>query len=366
MKSNATEILTKGKMEDIYRFIDAIPEIYLILDSNRQVVYANKAMNEFFQNEAEDFTLGKRPGELLNCRHAAESIYGCGTTETCQTCGAFNAIVESLEGRNAIKECRIEQNESGDAMDFRVWTTPYMVDGEKYSILALSDISDEKRREALERIFFHDILNTVGGLYGIAQLLAECPDDVDEFKEIIVGLTEKLIDEINAQKLLVSAESNELQVNTEKVNSMALLEDMVNNYRKHYLIKNRDLQLDSSIVGIDFYIDKTLLRRVILNMIKNAVEASPAKSTITVGCSFDDSNIEFWVHNPTFIPRDVQLQIFKRSFSTKGSGRGLGTYSMKLLSERYLKGSISFTTSEEFGTVFTSRYPLIKKRFKDE
>jgi len=52
-----------------------------------------------------------------------------------------------------------------------------------------------------------------------------------------------------------------------------------------------------------------------------------------------------------------QLQIFRRSFSTKGIDRGMGTYSMKLLTE-YLQGEVSFTSSEENGTLFVARYPL--------
>jgi sensor histidine kinase regulating citrate/malate metabolism len=55
----------------------------------------------------------------------------------------------------------------------------------------------------------------------------------------------------------------------------------------------------------------------------------------------------------------VQLQLFQRSFSTKAADRGLGTYSMKLLSERYLKGQVWFTTSLEQGTTFIGRYPLL-------
>ncbi|MBE2197330.1 MAG: hypothetical protein IAE79_01890 [Anaerolinea sp.] len=66
----------------------------------------------------------------------------------------------------------------------------------------------------------------------------------------------------------------------------------------------------------------------------------------------------FWVHNPAVMSPTVQLQIFKRSFSTKAHDRGLGTYSIKLLSERYLGGAISFTSSAGEGTVFTAVYPL--------
>ena len=62
----------------------------------------------------------------------------------------------------------------------------------------------------------------------------------------------------------------------------------------------------------------------------------------------------FSVHNQNAMPRNVQVQLFQRSFSTKeGNGRGLGTYSVKLLTEQYLHGEVAFTSSEDNGTTFT-------------
>ncbi|MCC6352468.1 MAG: ATP-binding protein, partial [Verrucomicrobiae bacterium] len=63
------------------------------------------------------------------------------------------------------------------------------------------------------------------------------------------------------------------------------------------------------------------------------------------------------VHNTGHMPRHVQLQLFKRSFSTKGEGRGLGTYSMKLLGEHYLRGTVDFTSTPESGTTFRVTFP---------
>jgi PAS domain-containing protein len=40
-----------------------------------------------------------------------------------------------------------------------------------------------------------------------------------------------------------------------------------------------------------------------------------------------------------------------------GRGRGLGTYSMRLLSQRYLKGDVTFTSSDEKETTFRASYP---------
>ena len=58
------------------------------------------------------------------------------------------------------------------------------------------------------------------------------------------------------------------------------------------------------------------------------------------------------------MPRPVQLQVFQRSFSTKGAGRGLGTYSIKLFSERFMRGRVFFTSTPEAGTTFTAAYPV--------
>lgn len=58
------------------------------------------------------------------------------------------------------------------------------------------------------------------------------------------------------------------------------------------------------------------------------------------------------------MPQSVKDQIFNRSFSTKGAGRGVGTYSIKLLGERYLSGKVSFTSTPDEGTTFSIKLPI--------
>jgi len=139
---------------------------------------------------------------------------------------------------------------------------------------------------------------------------------------------------------------------------VGLLKDIVDQYSTHEVADQRNLRIDSHAEDVTFTTDRTLLGRVIGNMVMNALEASQPDENVTVGCKVLKEEVQFWVHNPNFMPRDVQLQIFQRSFSTKGVGRGLGTYSIKLLSERFLNGRVSFTTSTKHGTTFKGSYPL--------
>ena len=103
--------------------------------------------------------------------------------------------------------------------------------------------------------------------------------------------------------------------------------------------------------------DPVLIRRVITNMLKNALEASSQGEEASLILSEEEGRIVMSVHNPAFIPREVQLQIFQRSFSTKGRGRGIGTYSMKMLTENYLEGEIGFSSDELSGTTFRVLLP---------
>jgi sensor histidine kinase regulating citrate/malate metabolism len=104
-----------------------------------------------------------------------------------------------------------------------------------------------------------------------------------------------------------------------------------------------------------------LLRRVLSNMLKNGLEATAPGQTVTLNCSERGQSVAFTVHNREVMSAHVQLQIFQRSFSTKAqTGRGIGTYSIKLLGEQYLGGKVEFTSREPDGTSFVLTIPKIK------
>jgi signal transduction histidine kinase len=107
-----------------------------------------------------------------------------------------------------------------------------------------------------------------------------------------------------------------------------------------------------------FKTDSALLKRILLNMAKNAAEATPENGFIKILCSRKPGKALFSVNNPGVISDDIRSQIFQRSFSTKGNGRGLGTYSMKLFGENYLKGKVYFRSNEKQGTTFIIELPL--------
>ncbi len=342
--------------------LDAIPNILLILNEQRQIVYTNKALMDLVGVDASAMLHGMRPGEVLECAEAGKAVGGCGTSDICSTCGAVLATLAGLSGTSDVRECCITRTVNGQtqSMDLRVWVTPLEYHGERFCIFAVTDISHEKRRRTLERIFFHDLLNVAGSIRGFAELLRDYdPADKKTIFSLIHSTAERIIEEIETQRTIGAAESHELQVNPEMIASRMVLGKTVELYSHHEAARDRKLEIAAASESVLFPSDEVVLGRVLGNMVKNALEASAPGETVTIGCgrTEDNKKIEFWVHNPAMICRERQKQIFRRSFSTKGQGRGLGTYSMKLLSE-YLRGEVSFSSAEGEGTTFRARYPL--------
>jgi signal transduction histidine kinase len=345
--------------DTLNQFLSRIPAIFIILNKYRQVVYMNEGALEFSGLDDVVTAIGKRPGEAFGCIHAEEEEAGCGTSESCTYCDAVNAVLVSQKGKDAVRDCRLILGPEETAFDLRIWARPLIIDQEQYAAVTLQDIRHEKRRVALEQIFFHDILNTITSLLGTVEMLLNFSDRVnqEEFLAKTKYITNLLVEEIRSQQLLNDAENNNLTPDITTFKCLDFLNEVINLYRDNQLTKEKEVILDEKTRNIEISSDRIILRRVVSNMLKNALEAAPEESEIKIGCITEDGDLKLWVHNPGYIPRNVQLQIFQRSFSTKGSNRGLGTYSMRLLSS-YLKGDVSFKTSKDEGTTFIAQYPL--------
>lgn len=347
----------------IDELIGALPYIAAILNKERQIIFSNRTLLKKLAISEEDI-IGKRPGEALNCIHSQEMRGGCGTSENCYVCGAVNTILKCQEsGRTATDECRIrvhsgEGNE--DCLDLEVTAAPFKWRQEDYIIFAARDISSEKRKEALEKVFFHDVINTAGTLQGLVDLLKqiEDPGKTREFIDMLSAVSQDLTEEILNQKSLLAAENGDLAVTRHEFYLNETLENIVKEQQRHELALNKDILLVDQPGEIIVKTDPVLLKRIMNNMIKNALEAIDPEERVSIECSRQNASVRIQVHNPGFMPDQVQKQVFQRSFSTKGKGRGLGTYSMKLLGEKYLEGKVSFSTSREGGTIFSLVLPV--------
>ncbi|MBN2441828.1 MAG: HAMP domain-containing histidine kinase [Spirochaetales bacterium] len=339
--------------------MESIAGYVLILNDKRQIVAFNPRINDELQIPASGSFLGMRPGEVFDCRHSRTEPGGCGTSKACRDCGAVIAMMACLtENTAAEDECRITREKEGhfSAVEFRVRATPLTIKGQRFIVFVLHDISDSKRREVLQEIFIHDIANTATALKTWADILS-CEDPVENMKKLVF-LTDEITAIIEGQRLLLQAEAGELTTHIESVSITAFFTMLNQIFSANKVTENKKLVIlwpgEDAVIKTDLQI----LKRILINMLTNAFDATDTGGIVTLSYHYDNSSRRIIVHNNAYIPEKSAQHIFERSFSTKkGNGHGLGTYCMKLLGEQYLGGSVTFTTSRREGTYFSIRFP---------
>jgi signal transduction histidine kinase len=339
---------------------EAVMNAVVIVNAQRQIVYCNQNFADFTGFRDPRSLYGMRPGEAIGCIHSEEEAGGCGTAEACAVCGAVNSILDAQQGVLRVREAHIRKQDGTPDANIELKASPFAQDREKFVILSINDISDRVRRRALERVFFHDLMNTASGLKIISEELesaARTDSHLPVQNQLINGITH-LIEEIREQRSLMAAETDDLEPTIKQCRSLELLHQLTAYYQYLDIAENRLIRIAPDSSDIPFETDRTLVFRVLSNMLKNALEASGPGETVVLACRAVRGGVEFSVQNPAYMPKNIQFQVFHRAFSTKSSGRGLGTYSMKLLTEHYLGGRVSFTSSHRNGTCFRAWYPL--------
>lgn len=341
--------------------LDSVEGCVLVLNEQRQILAANPETLRTLNIDDPQAVVGMRPGEAFHCAHSHDTPGGCGTSRHCMACGAAIAIMASQTvNQPCSREClmTVSRDNRLEAHEFSVRATPLRLDDHCLTIFVLHDINAEKRRDVLEMVFLHDLSNVITGLQGWSELLLRRPHDASLIAQNIVNLSERINREIQTQRLILQAEQGELKVTPEPTTSAEILEGVRSCFIGYPPDMAYRLQIAATESVTRLLTSPPLLTRILVNMVKNALEATTIGERVQLWYELREQRPCFMVHNPGRIPEEVALQIFKRSFSTKeGPGRGMGTYSMKLFGEQALGGEVGFTSDAAGGTSFFIMLP---------
>ncbi|OAG27406.1 sensor histidine kinase [Thermodesulfatator autotrophicus] len=105
------------------------------------------------------------------------------------------------------------------------------------------------------------------------------------------------------------------------------------------------------------WVDKRWCLRALENLLRNAMEATPAGGTVKLGYEVLDKEVCFYVQDSgEGVPLAVQDKLFEPFFTTKDSGFGLGLYLVRKVAEAH-DGRVSFTSKQGEGTIFKICFP---------
>lgn len=320
--------------------LETLPGPAMLLNDRWQIVAANSRL-AVLVGEPADLLTGRRPGEAFRCSEAEHAPDGCGSAPACRVCGAGRCLraLEDGSGGPLHAECRITSRglagEGDVARDLEAGLS--RLPGTPWTLVAMRDLGAEKRRRVLERIFFHDVLNSAGAVAALADLAL---DGDRAILGDLRGIAIQLIDEIRQQQALASAESGELAVRLQPLRLDRACAEVAAAYRLQQVAAGRGIDL--AVPPLLVSSDAVLLGRVLGNLLRNALEAIPQGARVLVTATAAGAWVRLGVDNPGELTPEVRRQLFKRSFTTKRQGHGLGTWSVKLFTEGYLAGRVGY------------------------
>lgn len=214
-------------------------------------------------------------------------------------------------------------------------------------------------REDVERITRHDLktpLDTICGFPEIIALEGNLTPDQLENLQLIEDAGYRMLNMINLSLDLFKMERGLYQFSPQPVNMIKIILKLFRENESLISIKSLHtlLQVEGRKPSPEeqFLVagEELLCYSLLANLIKNALEACPEHSTISVWLNYKNDRAIIQIHNPGSVPPEMRERFFdKYATAGKSMGTGLGTYSARLITQTQ-NGRISFTSSEEEGT----------------
>ncbi|WP_421383686.1 ATP-binding protein [Bacillus salacetis] len=254
----------------------------------------------------------------------------------------------------------------GSILDVEIMGAPFLHVREVLVLAIIRDLSAAKKSEELLRQseklsligelasgIVHEIRNPLTAMKGFLQLMKSHPKP--EYLDIVMREL-KQIEEI-ANELLHFSKPAEQHLTRQNI--LAIVKEAVNFSGAESFKRNVKVEFyhgdecDIGIIG-----NKTQLKQVLLNLIKNGLEAITTDGKIKVHISKDDHQVYIHISdNGGGIPKDQLDKIGKSFYTSKEQGTGLGL----MVSFNIIKshnGSIDVESEENLGTTFKITLPL--------
>src|SRR5689334_15414967 len=248
------------------------------------------------------------------------------------------------------------------------WLGVVTVDTEEGRVYTFRDVTRERRldemRAELIATVSHELRTPLAAVYGAARTLQRTPTADDRMREQLIGIIGnqaerlgRIVDDILTASRTAAAESNTAR--SEPFDTVAVAEAVVHDAAAR---TGRPITLEADdrprATG-----SPEDLRRVLDNLVDNAVKYTPDKAPIEVRVANGGETVRIAVvdHGPG-IPRNEQERVFERFYrldpdmASGVGGTGLGLYIAKQLVER-MGGRLVVTSEPGHGAAFVMELP---------
>lgn len=261
------------------------------------------------------------------------------------------------------------RHESGQVVDVMVTHVPMLVEERIEGVHAIvQDITLFKQSEEMMRRtenlksagqlaagIAHELRNSMTAVKGFLQLLRAEVYGRDEYFRIIQDELKHMNSILNEFLSLAKPKTRHLQ----KKNLDALVRETVDLMRTQAILNNVDIQVNLQANQVLIQCDETQMKEVLVNVLKNSIEALPLGGVIHVGTSTTDRQVRLVIHDTgEGIPEEILSRLGEPFFTTKDKGTGLGLSICRKIIEEHA-GQFEMSSQSGEGTTVEIVLPVV-------
>ena len=278
-------------------------------------------------------------GHIRQLRTVSESLYN-----------AFLTVTDAAEERASY------YNESGK-MTISLTASAATIGKMEVRVVAFNDISSEIAENEQEswskliRVLTHEIMNTVTPIASLSETLLTFEGVNEEVRtglDTISQSSRGLIKFVDSYRNLTRVAPPVKKAFYFK----ELAERVINLTREQALMSGVQCSYVEKSEDIILYADEGQITQILINLVKNAIQADAKKVEITAEINLSEHIIINVFNDGSPISKESQEEIFVPFFTTKQEGTGIGL-SLSRQIMRLHNGTLALTRSDDKGTIFT-------------
>lgn len=236
-------------------------------------------------------------------------------------------------------------------------------------VLVLHDITELKKLESMRKDFVanvsHELRTPITSIKGFSETLLDGNLDdkeaVSQFLEIIYHESNRIQILIEDLLSLSRLESDNFKLVLHKINASELVESLMPALA--YKAERKDISFTTEVEDIQFKADKDRITQVIINLVNNALNYTPARGDVSLRIYKEDELVKIEVCDTGIgIPEKDLPRVFERFYrvdkarARDSGGTGLGLAIVKHIVEVH-EGEILIDSEADQGTTITVCLP---------
>jgi two-component system, NtrC family, sensor histidine kinase KinB len=344
---------------------------------------ATRRYRELFDDSIDPIFITNWQGKIVEANRQAVRLTGYSSEELSkQNIASYHEInldrlgkdFENLQDDRQVTYESTARTLSREDLPVKVYVRRVQFENETSLQWTLRDISERKALAALQEdlmsMIYHDLRsplsNIISGIDMISTLVSDNESaKLKPFIDISTRSTERMQRLISSLLDINRLEAGQPITDQKPVEIRELVDDVEDAVKSFLEGKHQYLERQLPAMVPRLWVDEDMIRRLLINLVENAIKYSPAGGKIAVGVKVLDGWVDLWVQDSgPGIPAAEQEHIFEKFIRLRTDrypkGVGLGLAFCRLAVQAH-GGKIWVESQENAGSRFRFTLPIVEE-----